>query len=463
MIQKLLSGVIPKVLDDREMVLSSKKNLLSLMSKQVSFKEDYANVILKTVIAYFKMTGGFLDTDQFKDILVDNGVAPELVSKSVLKYDLAQTQEIPEGKFNFYLDRYVENRDKQDMEDTLIKALTVLKGTDDIDKGKTALSKTKDLLIPKLFDSAMISEEVPHGDITTERDELLIEYEEAEKTGGVVDGIYTGLDLIDKAFEAIVKGDLVVMAGASGEGKSWLASNVAWHASVVQKKNVVIVTAETLRQQYRRRIITRHSNLPKFGQPLELTKIKNGKLSEEEKEIYKMVIHDFTSGDYGMCEISQVANGTTMGDIQIYLEKLALSKEIHLLIIDYLTLLRPSSSNKTQREDAVALFKEAKNLAVTFNKGTGLPVIALHQISSDAREKAKFLPGKCYSLRSLADSSEAGKSADKALALFRDEDLEQDHELGMQILKTRDSCADDKMFKLFESYSTAFIGNLQEG
>ena len=175
-----------------------------------------------------------------------------------------------------------------------------------------------------------------------------------------------------------------------------------------------------------------------------------------------MIIEDFTSGQYGHLEISQVSNGTTLGDIRMYLEKLQLTMNIDVVILDYLSLLKPTDRKSGQREEAVELFKEAKQMAVTFNKGRGVPIIALHQISFQAREKAKFAPGKCYTLASLADSSEAGKSADIAIALIRTTEMEEEHELGVQILKVRDSCADERLFKLFENYQTAYIGNLEE-
>jgi hypothetical protein len=67
-----------------------------------------------------------------------------------------------------------------------------------------------------------------------------------------------------------------------------------------------------------------------------------------------------------------------------------------------------------------------------------------------------------YSLGSLADSSEAGKSADIAFALLRTIEMEAEHEIGFQILKVRDSMADDKMFKTFESFSHGLIADLEE-
>ena len=132
--------------------------------------------------------------------------------------------------------------------------------------------------------------------------------------------------------------------------------------------------------------------------------------------------------------------------------------------MDYLTLFKPTrrTGNQNQREDAVSLFKEAKNLAITFNNGQGIPVLTLHQISTQARDIVKFEPGKYFTLSSLADSSEAGKSADVAMALLRTEEMQEAHELGFGILKSRDSFSPDRLFKLFENFQTAYVGDLEE-
>ena len=467
----VLEGLIPLNLNDRQDVWKTKSNLLSCMSKKLEFKDEANRLIYNVIVAYFKKTQSFLDADMFASVLQDNDVDPEMIAKATIKFSTLASEKanasarVPYSheSFKFNLDRLVRLTQKDDFETTLVQALdTLSKSKDDLEQGQTSLDKAKELIIPKLFDSAMIAEDVPHGDVTSERDEILSEYEEAKKNQGVVNGILTGYKKIDAAIDAIQPGQLIVLAGASGEGKSWMAANIAVNVACGQHKNVVIITAETLRTQYRRRLYVCHSNNPKFGYPIEFEKAKNGSFSEEEEEQFKMVVNDFTSGDYGRIEVSQISNGTTISDIMIYLEKLNLSMPIDFVILDYLTLFKPSRRTSSQREDAVSLFKEAKNLAITFNNGQGIPVLTLHQISNQARDVVKFEPGKFFTLSSLADSSEAGKSADVAMALLRTEEMLEAHELGFGMLKTRDSFAQDRLFKLFENFQTAYVGDLEE-
>jgi len=468
----VIEGLIPLNLNDRQEVWQTKSNLLACMSKKLVFQDESNRLIYNVIVSYFKTTQNFLDANMFTAVLQDNQVDPELLAKASIKFNLLLNEKgnpaarIPfsQDAFKFNLNRLVRTVQKDDFSDTLVQALDMLSKKDDLEANQTSLDKAKELIIPKLFDSAMIADDVPHGDVTAEADEIISEYEEAKANQGVVNGILTGYAKIDAAIDAIQPGQLIVLAGASGEGKSWMAANIAVNVAMGQKKNVVIITAETLRQQYRRRLYVCHSNNPKFGYPIEFNKAKTGSFSEEEEEQFRMVVKDFTSGDYGKIEVSQISNGTTISDITIYLEKLNLSMPIDLVILDYLTLFRPSrrTSQQNQREDAVALFKEAKNLAITFNNGQGIPVLTLHQISNQARDVVKFEPGKYFTLSSLADSSEAGKSADVAMALLRTEEMMEAHELGFGILKSRDSYAPDRLFKLFENFQTAYVGDLEE-
>lgn len=467
----VLEGLIPLNLDDRQEVWQVKSNLLSCLSKKPVFKDDVNKLIYNVIASYFNSTKSFLDANMFTAVLQDNKVDPELMAKASIKFNLLLNEKgnpaarIPftQEAFTFNLDRLVHVKKTEEFTDVLVEALNTLNGAkDDLEKNQTALDKAKEMIIPKLFESSMIAEDTPHGDVTQEFDEIITEYETAKQNQGVVDGILTGYAKIDQAIDAIQPGQLIVLAGASGEGKSWMAANIAVNVAMNQKKNVVILTAETLRTQYRRRLYVCYSNNPKFGYPIEFEKAKNGSFSEEEEEQFRMVVKDFTSGNYGQIEVSQISNGTTISDIGVYLEKLNLSMKIDLVIIDYLTLFKPTRRTSSQREDAVSLFKEAKNLAITFNNGQGLPVLTLHQISNQARDIVKFEPGKYYTLSSLADSSEAGKSADVAMALLRTEEMLEAHELGFGILKSRDSYAPDRLFKLFENFQTAYVGDLEE-
>jgi replicative DNA helicase len=190
--------------------------------------------------------------------------------------------------------------------------------------------------------------------------------------------------------------------------------------------------------------------------------IKNGTLSPELKEKFIEVCKDFDSNsEYGAINIAQLPRGATIEDLNNQLEQIKLSMDIDLVVIDYLSLLKPT--NGQGREGTAELFKDCKGLAVTFDKGRGVPVLTAHQVPNEAKKKCKPTPEKFYRLEDcLADTSEAGKSADIIMCYFRNDKLEAEHEIYAGILKCRDAELPDH-FRLYENFASSLIASLSEG
>lgn len=459
----ILTGLIPFDLTDRDEVQQCRLRLLEIQSKSISFEDKVANLILKAIIQFYNATKTFFDQDQLSDILKDSGIEPELMSKALFLFEVLKNKQITNEKYAYTLDRFLEYRKKNKFEEALLNSLNFLKGSGDLDTGVSALQKAKEAIIPVVFDSEMASLETPHGNILQDKDEILDEIEKA-RSGKLEEGLVPfGYVKMDKPTGGLHRGDLAVVAGISGTGKSFFGANLAYNAAFKSKKNVCIVTLETTRKQIRRRILSRHSTELKFGSPISIEKLKAGDLSEEEYETLKMVLEDMSEGDYGTVDVVQPSNNSTIEDIRIYLEKLNMVTPLDLVIIDYLTLLKPVKRTNNERADMASLFKECKQLALTFNKGKGIPIVTVHQISFQATKSVKFEPGKFFKFDALADTSEAVKSSDFVMALYRDEVLEEAFELAAGILKTRDGTpADENLFKLYADFRYGLIADLQE-
>lgn len=460
----ILTGIIPFDLSDRDEVQQCRLRLLEIQSKGISFDDKVANLILKAIVQFYNATRTFFDQDQLSDILKDSGVDPELMSKALFLFGILKNKQITNEKYAYTLDRFLEYRKKNKFEEALLTSLNLLKGASDLDTGVTALQKAKEAIIPVVFDSEMASLETPHGDILRDKDEILDEIQRA-RSGKIEEGLvpfgYAKMD--GPTGGGLHRGDLAVIAGLSSTGKSFFGVNIAYNAAFKSKKNVCIVTLETTRKQLRRRILSRHSTELKFGSPLMIEKLKSGDLSEEEFETLKMVLEDMSEGDYGTIDVVQPSNNSTIEDIRIYLEKLNMVTPIDLVIIDYLALMKPVKRTNNERADMASLFKDCKQLALTFNKGKGVPIVTVHQIAFQASKSVKFEPGKFFKFDALADTSEAVKSSDFVMAIYRDEVLEEAFELAAGILKTRDgSPAGENLFKLYADFRYGLIADLQE-
>jgi replicative DNA helicase len=60
-----------------------------------------------------------------------------------------------------------------------------------------------------------------------------------------------GFPSIDNYTNGFANGELILIGAFTSEGKSMTIVNLAWNAACLQGKRVAIVTAETLRTQYR--------------------------------------------------------------------------------------------------------------------------------------------------------------------------------------------------------------------
>jgi hypothetical protein len=99
-----------------------------------------------------------------------------------------------------------------------------------------------------------------------------------------------------------------------------------------------------------------------------------------------------------------------------------------LAIIDYLALLRPERAARERRDDLTLLLQDAKQLAVTFGEGRGLPVVSPWQISRAGRKEA--IARGHYNMSDLAETAEAERTPDIIISLL---DPEQDDTRGRKV------------------------------
>jgi replicative DNA helicase len=292
-----------------------------------------------------------------------------------------------------------------------------------------------------------------------ESDDLLAEYAERKrlKALGQDTGVLFGIPALDLKVGGMQKGELNLMAGYSGGGKSSLSVQLAWNAATQQGLNVVFATTETLRVQIRRKLLARHSRLPMFELPegLNTRDIRDASLTPMAESKYRDVIADLsTNSSYGKLHIAQVPRGATVGTLEARLSRLQRQFHVDLLIVDYLALFRSDRKRQSDREELNSIIKEAKQLATTFNDGHGVPVVSPWQVSRNAHSEAEKVG--YYTSASLAETSEATNSSDIIVSLFAMDNNERYADVSMQILKNRDGETSGSM-ALRTDYATCWF------
>jgi replicative DNA helicase len=310
----------------------------------------------------------------------------------------------------------------------------------------------------------------PEGDMRAEAAEIKEDYVRRLQQREAGTGVSTGIPSLDLMLGGgSQRGELGLVAGFTSSGKSKWCSFFAHEAVVRQRKNVVIFTSETLRSQVRFSILSRHSREPQFGiedgqhRGINTRDMKAGTLKDT--KAFGRVLHDFAGNDaYGRCYIAQVPRGATVGTLESRLARLARDWTADLVIVDYLALLRPEIRHRDLRESLVEIIKEAKQVAATYQDGTGVSLWSPWQVRREARDEASKRGG--YTLNALSETAEASNTADIIISLLEpdnDDSRGRDVPLKMSVLKNRDGERGGEPLELRADYATAYFAPASSG
>lgn len=292
------------------------------------------------------------------------------------------------------------------------------------------------------IDRALTKQTSPEGDMRVQGEAMRADYAKREKmnSSGIGGGILFGIENLDAKIGGLQRGDVCLVVGGTSTGKTAMMVQLGWSAAVEQGKNVVFLTTETVHEVVRRRMLARHSRLPRLDIPegLNSRDLRAGTLSVPEKLKLEEVIRDFTSSpNYGRMQITQVPRGASLLSIETMLNKYQREFDVDLVIIDYLRLLRSDKKRQTDREEINSIMVETKQLATTFRDGYGVPIVSPWQVSRAQQEIA--MKAQYYTTAALAESSEASNTADVIVALLAPGESESRYaELKAQALKNRD-------------------------
>jgi len=313
----------------------------------------------------------------------------------------------------------------------------------------------------KLIDIEHVGgEELPAGTVQDEKEEIEQEYALA-KNGTTRDfSVLTGIREIDDVTGGGMPGEMWFLTGYTAEGKTTECINVAYNA-IMNGQNVFFGTAETLRAQVRRRLISRHSVNPKFNSPRGIAgdEVKNGKLSVENEILFHDVVNDLVSNtDYGRFKIAQIPKRCTVDFYSALLAKYESEFHIHMAVWDELRLAGVGYRRSNRREELNDIITDAKQMAVNHrhhNGTVGVLLLAPYQVSREQWKRA--VEAQAYTKDCLAETSEAEKTADLIWSHLQIPNVPG---LRCQILKYRDGSDRSQDFTLEWKPENCYIGSM---
>jgi replicative DNA helicase len=217
-------------------------------------------------------------------------------------------------------------------------------------------------------------------------------------------GVLSGFSELDSKTAGFQKSDLIIIAARPSVGKTALALDIARNAAVKYNIPVGIFSLEMSAAQLINRMLSAESMVDSW-------KMRTGKLSREE---------DFAQIGEAMARLSKApiyiedTPGNNILKMRSVARRLKSEKGLGLIIVDYLQLMVPTQSVKSDNvvQQVTEISRSLKHLA----RELDVPVIALSQLSRAVEQR-----GGKPRLSDLRDSGSIEQDADLVMFIHRDE------------------------------------------
>ena len=265
----------------------------------------------------------------------------------------------------------------------------------------------------KIEDEIVESDSV---DITKNTDDRKQAYLERKENRGMM-GIPTGITHLDYMLKGLIKETLTTLIATTGVGKTWFLILVGAYAQLNGYKVVCFITemsADIMRDRFEAML---------FGMmygDFNYNNFKSGMLSKEQEDMY----FEFLEDDLPKLEPLVLETATGVSSIVSVIEQ----EKPDLVLVDGAYPMEDEQGAKDDWLRGTHITRDLKKIA----KNWHIPILINTQ--ADQNTSKKTGPG----LSDIKYSQAIGQDSDNILALFRDEVMINDDEMGVRVLKQRE-------------------------
>lgn len=258
-------------------------------------------------------------------------------------------------------------------------------------------------------------------------DEVLTNMQAAANTEGGITGVASSYYDLDQKTAGFQRGELIILAGRPGMGKTSLALNIAENIALDSKLPVAIFSLEMPAVALAQRILSSKARVSQHS-------MKRGALTPSDFDKIFDVLDQLKLADIFIAE----ATGINIIDLRAAARRLANKHQnLGLIVIDYAQIMTPvsSNSNNSNRAQEIAdISRSLKSLALEL----AVPIVLLSQLNRGVESRTDKRPN----LSDLRESGALEQDADIVLLLYRDdyynkEDSEEPGVAEIDIAKNR--------------------------
>lgn len=219
-----------------------------------------------------------------------------------------------------------------------------------------------------------------------------------------VTGIATHYTQLDEYTSGMQRGELIIIAGRPGMGKTAFALNLAENVALKNKLPVAVFSLEMTGEQLVQRLLSSCAMVDQG-------KIKRGDLDNDDMDKLYLAVNQLRSAPIHIAE----SPGINVIDLRARVRRLKDQiGDLGLVVIDYVQIMSGLKENKnTNRAQEVAdISRSLKSLALELN----VPIVLLSQLNRDVESRQDKRPN----IADLRESGALEQDADIILLLYRD-------------------------------------------
>ena len=228
-------------------------------------------------------------------------------------------------------------------------------------------------------------------------------FEELDKIAskpGSVTGVASGLMDLDDITSGFHPGELIIVAGRPGMGKTALALSMGRNAAVLGKTGVGMFSLEMANHQLAMRLLCAEGRVDSHL-------VRTGKLPKSQWKNLSIAVGSLAEAPIYLDDTP----GMSVLEVRAKARRLKAEKNVGLIIVDYLQLMSGPKGSESRQQEISQISRSLKNLA----KEIDLPVIGLSQLSRAVESRSDRRP----QLSDLRESGAIEQDADVVIFLYR--------------------------------------------
>ena len=230
--------------------------------------------------------------------------------------------------------------------------------------------------------------------------ETFEELDRIHQKPGSVTGVPTGLIDVDEITSGMQKGDMIIVAGRPGMGKTALTLTIARNAALDYNEPVGIFSLEMSNHQLAMRLLCAEARVDSHL-------VRTGKLPKQQWKQLSLSVGKLAEAPIYLDDTPAM----NVTELRAKARRLKSEHDISMFIVDYIQLMTGPRSVESRQQEISQISRSLKALAKELN----VPVVCVSQLSRAVENRSDRKP----LLSDLRESGAIEQDADLVMFLFR--------------------------------------------